>query len=80
MFRHNLTDSNKSANLHIHEYSLILIFFFFGKNPLAKIHKKSENIAVLDLFVFYIQNIVGNLVSHFLEMIILTMDVCCFHY
>ena len=48
-----------SANLYIHEYSLILMF-------LQKSIKKSGNIAVLDLFVFYIQNILGNLVSHFL--------------
>ena len=41
----------KLSHLHIHEYSLLF---------LAKIHKKSGNIAVLDLFVFYFQNILEN--------------------
>ena len=53
---------SKLAHLHIHEYSLDLIFlfflFFFQNNP-----RKSGNIAVLDLFVFYVQNIFGYLVS-----------------
>ena len=52
-------------------YSWIFIntFYFtycFGKKSI----KQLGSIAVLDLFVFYFQNILGNLVSYFLEMII----------
>ena len=44
----------------------IHLYLFFSH----RIQQKSGNIAVLDLVVFYFQNILGNLVSDFLEMII----------
>ena len=56
-------------HVHVHVYTLMLIF-------LQKFINKSENIAFLDRFVFDFQNILGSLVSYFLEMIIFFREVC----
>ena len=64
---------SKLGHLHIHEYSLIFFLFFV----LQTNSKKSGNKAVLDLFVFYFQNILGNISSYFLEMVMFKVSGVC---
>ena len=66
--RHCQTIYNSYMQISLFSYSWIFIHICFWQ----KIHKQSRNIAVLDLFIFYFQNILGHFVSYFIEMIIFT--------